>query len=35
MGASAKTLTLHKDVGAKLTEAQKAEITAKNWILVY
>ena len=34
-GASAKTLTLHKDVGAKLTEAQKAEITAKNWILVY
>ena len=34
-GASAQTLTFHSEVGAKLTEAQKAEITAKNWILVY
>lgn len=34
-GASAKTLTFHADVGAKLTEAQKAAITAKNWTLVY
>ena len=29
------TLTFHADVGKRLTEAQKAEITAKNWILVY
>ena len=28
-------LTLHATVGAKLTEAQKAVITAKNWTLVY
>ena len=34
-GTTALTLTLHKDVGKRLTEAQKAEITAKNWILVY
>jgi hypothetical protein len=34
-GATAQTLTLHKDVGNKLTEAQKATITAKNWTLVY
>lgn len=34
-GATAQTLTLHKDVGNKLTEAQKAAITAKNWTLVY
>ena len=32
---TALTLTLHKDVGEKLTEEQKAAITAKNWILVY
>lgn len=34
-GATAQTLTFHKDVGAKLTDAQKATITAKNWTLVY
>ena len=34
-GTTALTLTLHKDVGKRLTEAQKAEITAKNWTLVY
>lgn len=34
-GGTAQTLTLHKDVGAKLTDAQKATITAKNWTLVY
>lgn len=33
--ATAHTLTLHAAVGAKLTEAQKAAITAKNWTLVY
>jgi hypothetical protein len=31
----AQTLTVHAEVGNKLTEAQKATITAKNWILVY
>ena len=34
-GTTSLTLTLHKDVGEKLTEEQKAAITAKNWILVY
>ena len=34
-GTTAKTLTLHADVGAKLTDAQKTTITAKNWTLVY
>lgn len=34
-GATAQTLTLHATVGGKLTEAQKAAITAKNWTLVY
>lgn len=34
-GAATQTLTLHKAVGARLTEAQKATITAKNWTLVY
>ena len=34
-GATARTLTLHADVGAKLTEEQKANITAKNWTLVF
>lgn len=34
-GATAQTLTFHKDVGAKLTDTQKATITAKNWTLVY
>ena len=30
-----QTLTLHSTVGAKLTDTQKATITAKNWTLVY
>ena len=34
-GKTAQTLTLHATVGAKLTDAQKATITAKNWTLVY
>lgn len=34
-GATTQTLTLHATVGNKLTEAQKATITAKNWTLVY
>lgn len=34
-GQTAKTLTFHASVGARLTEAQKAAITAKNWNLVY
>ena len=34
-GAQARTLTFHKNVGEKLTDEQKAAITAKNWILVY
>jgi endonuclease I len=34
-GATAQTLTFHADVGGKLTDAQKATITAKNWTLVY
>lgn len=34
-GQTTQTLTLHKDVGAKLTDAQKATITAKNWTLAY
>jgi uncharacterized protein related to proFAR isomerase len=34
-GATAKTLTLHATVGAKLTQAQKDAISAKNWTLVY
>ena len=34
-GKTAQTLTLHATVGGKLTDAQKASITAKNWTLVY
>lgn len=34
-GGTAQTLTLHAMVGAKLTDEQKATITAKNWTLVY
>lgn len=34
-GEATKSLKFHPDVGKRLTEAQKAEITAKNWILVY
>ena len=34
-GGTAQTLTLHANVGAKLSDEQKATITAKNWTLVY
>ena len=34
-GQTAQTLTFHATAGAKLTDAQKAIITAKNWTLVY
>ena len=34
-GSTAQTLTLHATVGGKLTDEQKASITAKNWTLVY
>ena len=34
-GLASQTLTFHATVGAKLTEAQKAAITAKNWTLAY
>ena len=34
-GGTAQTLTLHADVGGKLTDTQKAAITSKNWELVY
>ena len=34
-GGTVQTLTLHATVGGKLTEIQKATITAKNWTLVY
>ncbi len=34
-GATSQTLTFHAEVGASLTDAQKAVITAKNWTLVY
>lgn len=34
-GATAQKLTFHNTVGSKLTDAQKAAITAKNWTLVY
>ena len=34
-GATAQTITLHADVGAKLTDTQKATISAKNWNVSY
>lgn len=34
-GGATQTLTFHSDVGNKLTDTQKATITAKNWTLVY
>lgn len=34
-GSTTKTLTFKSDVGAALTDTQKATITAKNWTLVY
>lgn len=34
-GQALQTVTFHKTVGEKLTNEQKAAITAKNWTLVY
>ena len=34
-GSTTQTLTFHKTVGGKLTDTQKATITAKNWTLAY
>lgn len=34
-GGTAMTLTLHADVGARLTDAQKTAISAKNWTVTY
>lgn len=34
-GQTTQTLTFHSTVGAKLTDTQKATITAKNWTLAY
>lgn len=34
-GGTAQTLTLHATVGAKLTDAQKAAASAKNWTISY
>jgi hypothetical protein len=34
-GQTSLKLTLHNTVGSKLTEAQKQQITAKNWTLAY
>ena len=34
-GAATNTITFKASVGAALTEAQKAALTAKNWTLVY
>ena len=34
-GATAQTITFHATAGGKLTDEQKAAISAKNWTLVY
>lgn len=34
-GGTAQTLTFHATVGAKLTDAQKSSIAAKNWTVAY
>jgi hypothetical protein len=34
-GGTAQTLTLHATTGAKLTDAQKTAISAKNWTVTY
>lgn len=34
-GGTAQTLTVHATVGAKITDEQKAAISAKNWTLTY
>lgn len=34
-GQATQTLTFHKTVGEKLTDTQKATVTAKNWTLAY
>ena len=34
-GQTARTITFHKDIEAKLTEEQKAQVTSKNWTLAF
>jgi hypothetical protein len=34
-GQTPQKLTFHATAGGKLTDVQKAAITAKNWTLVY
>lgn len=34
-GKTTQTLTFHADVGAKLTDEQKLDISSKNWTLAY
>lgn len=34
-GGTAQTLTFHKDIEAKLSDEQKAQITSKNWNLAF
>lgn len=34
-GQTARTITFHKDIEAKLTEEQKAQVTSKNWNLAF
>lgn len=34
-GGTAQTITFHKDIEAKLSEEQKAQITSKNWTLAF
>lgn len=34
-GQTTKTLTFHNAVGSRLTDAQKAAVTARNWTLAY
>jgi hypothetical protein len=34
-GQTARTITFHKDIEAKLSDEQKAQITSKNWTLAF
>lgn len=34
-GGTAQTITFHKDIEAKLSDEQKAQITSKNWTLAF
>lgn len=34
-GGTSSTVAFHADAGARLTDEQKANITVKNWALVY